>query len=49
LTVEAGRQIVIDLPNLLFDDVVVIDQPFGRGSDGRASAQPAAEPLRAGS
>jgi hypothetical protein len=32
LSVEARRQVVVDLANLLVDDVKVVDEPFrGRG------------------
>ena len=31
LPVEAGRKIRADLANLLLHDMIVVDQPFGRG------------------
>ena len=34
LAVEAARKIVANFANLLLYDVKIIDQPFGRGSDG---------------
>ena len=36
LAVETGRQIGSGLPDLLFDQVIVVDQPFGGGRDGLA-------------
>ncbi|MFI5020967.1 MAG: hypothetical protein ACHQRJ_04855 [Alphaproteobacteria bacterium] len=33
LAVEAGRKIVLDLADLLVDDVIIVDQPFGRRRD----------------
>jgi len=34
LAVEAGREIVLDLADLLVDDVIIVDQPLGRRRDG---------------
>ena len=34
--VIAGRQIVLDLANLLVDDIKIVEHPFGRGLDGAA-------------
>ena len=36
LAVESGRQIGPGLPDLLFNKVIVVDQPFGGGRDGLA-------------
>ena len=33
LPIEPARQVVADFANLLFDDVKIIDQPFGRRRD----------------
>ena len=33
LAIEPGREIVADLPQLLVDDVEVVDEPFGRRND----------------
>ena len=33
LPIEPGREIVADLPQLLVDDVEVVDEPFGRRND----------------
>ena len=33
LAVVVGRQVVADLPELLVDDVEVVDEPFGRRRD----------------
>ncbi|HXQ67647.1 MAG TPA: hypothetical protein VN980_13810 [Alphaproteobacteria bacterium] len=33
LAVEAGREIVLDLADLLVDDVIIVDQPLGRRRD----------------
>ena len=39
LAVEAGRQVLADLADLLFDDVVVVEQPLGGRRDRPALAR----------
>ena len=34
LAVKAGRQVFADFPELLIDDIEIVDQPFGGGGDG---------------
>ena len=34
LAVEPGREVLLDLSNLLFDDVEVVEKPLGGGGDG---------------
>ena len=38
LPIEAGRQILANLADLFFDEVIIIQQPFGRGCDRAAFA-----------
>ena len=37
LVIEAGRQIGFDLPDLFFNDMKIVEQPFGRRRDGPAA------------
>ena len=34
LTVIAGRQVRVDLMDLLFHEMIIVDEPFRRGRDG---------------